>query len=266
MGKSKAHIEFGMATHIGMVREENQDNHGHFQQNHPGIEDEFGELFIVADGMGGHRAGRLASDLAVKTLSDTYFSTRNGTISERLQAAFRYANDMIYRESTEASDHAGMGTTCVALVLKDHRAFVGHIGDSRVYRINRSRIIQLTNDHTKVAEMHRRGIITEEEILTHPERHHLYRALGVRPEAEVDILSDISISTKEYFLLCSDGLYEYVSDDEMKQIVLSKSPQIACDTMIYMANERGGMDNSTVCVVRVDYSSSFLNRLGWWEQ
>ncbi|MFA6235054.1 MAG: Stp1/IreP family PP2C-type Ser/Thr phosphatase [Bacteroidota bacterium] len=255
-----------MSTHVGVVREENQDNHGHFHQHDTDLDDEFGELYIVADGMGGHRAGRLASELAVKTVSGVYFATQTGTISERLQTAFRSANDTIYKESMSDSAHAGMGTTCVALVLKDNRAFIGHIGDSRAYRINRNRIVQLTNDHTKVAEMYRRGILTQEEIVTHPERHHLYRALGVRPEAEVDILSDISISTKEFFLLCSDGLYEYLSDEEMKQIVLSKPPQIACDVMIHLANERGGVDNSTVCVVRVDYSTSFLDRLGWWEQ
>ena len=261
----KAVIEFGIATHVGMVRTENQDCYGEFPVNRRDIEDEGGKLFIVADGMGGHRAGRLASEIAVRTIAASYYETNGSSITERLQTAFQTANSVIYTHGVLHPEHAGLGTTCVALVLKDQGATIAHIGDSRVYRINKHGIWQLTQDHTKVAEMQRRGIITADEALTHPEKHHLYRALGVREGTEVDIISDISCMTREYFLLCTDGLYEYVTDAEMKKLVLSHPPQEACDRMILHANERGGHDNSTVCVARAHYTGSFLGRIKSWE-
>ena len=263
--KKKATIDFGSASNIGMIREENQDALGHFPPGHMDLEMPKGKMFIVADGMGGHRAGATASSMAVTTVSEEYFSYEGSSIPDCLQHAFQHANARIYELSSRDGEYSGMGTTCTALVLKDTSAYIGHIGDSRVYRITSNKVIQLTNDHSKVAEMVRRGIITKEEAKNHPERSHLYRAMGVRPSAEIDLVIDIALNTSESFLICTDGLYEYVQEEEMRQIVLSKRPQVACDFLIHEANDRGGRDNISVQVINVSYSGSFLEKLMWWE-
>ena len=258
----KTRIEYGVASHVGMVRSENQDCYGMF----PAVNGQAGNgvhLFIVADGMGGQRSGKLASDLAVRTVSEAYFQSADPQVASRLESAFRTANEAVFAYGSSHEDSAGMGTTCVALVLREQHASIAHIGDSRIYHIGKRGIMQLTKDHTKVAEMCRRGILTDEEAQTHPDRHQLYRALGVRAEAAVDIVPDFTVGTKEHFLLCTDGVYEYVTDQEMHDVVTSRSPQEACDRIVLLANERGGHDNSTVCVVRVQHTNSFLEHMRW---
>ena len=263
--KRKAIILFGAASDVGVVREENQDAIGSFPPDTLNIETQKGMIFIVADGMGGHRGGRTASSMAVMTIPEVYFSMRGATVAASLQRAFQTANTRIYEKSLSDPACSGMGTTCVVLVLQETNAYIGHIGDSRVYRITRNKVIQLTNDHSKVAEMVRRGIITREEARTHPERSHLYRALGVRAETDIDVIADIALTTSESFLLCSDGLYEYVDEQEMQSVVLAKKPQDACDHLVARANERGGRDNISVMIVTVNYSGSFLDKLMLWE-
>jgi protein phosphatase len=246
-----------------MVRTENQDCYGMFPAGGNGTAGDGAHLFIVADGMGGQRSGKLASDLAVRAVSAAWFQSTDPEVASRLEAAFRTANEAVFAYGSAHEDSAGMGTTCVALVLREQHACIAHIGDSRIYHIGKRGIVQLTSDHTKVAEMRRRGILTEEEALTHPDRHQLYRALGVRAEATVDIVPDFTVGTKEHFLLCTDGVYEYVTDQELHDLVTSRSPQEACDRIVLLANERGGHDNSTVCVVRVQYTNSFLEHMRW---
>ena len=259
----KTRIEFGVASHVGMVRTENQDCYGHFPTSANGQAGDGVQLFIVADGMGGQRSGKLASDMAVRTVAKAYFQSADPGMAGRLEEAFRTANEAVFSYGSAHQESAGMGTTCVALVLREQHAWIAHIGDSRIYHIGKRGIAQLTNDHTKVAEMRRRGILTDEEAQTHPDRHQLYRALGVRPQADVDILSDILVGTKEHFLLCTDGVYEYVADREMHDLVMNSAPQEACDRIVLLANERGGHDNSTVCVVRVQHTNSFLEHMRW---
>lgn len=244
-----------------MVRSENQDFFGKFPEGAANVSEK-DALYIIADGMGGHNAGREASELAVNTLSEAYFSRpESDPIADKINVAFDSANEYIYNYSVNNPQNAGMGTTCTALVLKKDKAFIGHIGDSRVYKITRAKIEQLTKDHSKVAEMVRRGLLTKEEAKIHPERSHLYRALGTKPEIEIDTLENIGLEGDITFLMCTDGLFNLVDDDEMKKIVLAQQPDEACRQLVALANERGGQDNITVQVIRVKGKTGFFRRL-----
>lgn len=234
-----------------MAREENEDFSGKFPEDSLDPSSPKGQLFIVADGMGGHNAGRTASEMAVKALASAYYSGQGGDATECLKRAFLGANEQIYERSKESREFQGMGTTCVALAIRGDRATVAHVGDSRAYRITGTRSERLTGDHSVVAQMVRQGILTEEEAKVHPQRSHLYRAMGVRPELEVDILGEIEIRENDYFLLCTDGLYGYLTDDELWEVVTSKEPPAACEQLVSVANARGGMDNITVQIVRI---------------
>lgn len=242
-------IVVGAATDIGKVRSENQDTYGIFPAI--GETDPKGRVFVVADGMGGHRGGKNASEIAVRTIGETFFAMTNGSTGEKLVEALETANDTIRHAAFKTPSLAGMGTTCVALALSDATAHVAHIGDSRIYRITDGKIIQLTEDHTLVAEMVRRGLLSEEEAMEHPERSVLYRALGTGPEVEVDLQPEIPLVASDRFVLGCDGLTNMVDDEEIHEIVMKAEPQDACDVLVRLANDRGGYDNVTVIVVQV---------------
>lgn len=252
-------ITFANLTDIGRVRTENQDALGKFPPDNLDISSPKGQLFVVADGMGGHAGGREASKLAVETIGKTYFAS-NGTIVESLKEAFNEANKMIYDESLNNPQLRGMGTTCIALVLQKGSAYVAHVGDSRLYRIASRSIEQLTNDHSKVAEMVRRGIISAEEAENHPERSMLYRAMGVSPKMEFDLMNGVQLGSDEYYLMCTDGLIGYMEAAELQEIVLSRPPDEACSLLVEHANRRGGIDNITVQIIHIK-SDSFLKSM-----
>jgi len=237
------------ASHRGRVRSENQDSYGQFPFDLREPPREKGRLFIVADGMGGHKAGRDASELAVETLAAAYYADPSQDAATSLQNAFVEANRRIYHQSLSNSLYSGMGTTCTALVLTNGRGVIGHIGDSRIYRVTRRKIVQLTEDHSRVADLVRRSIITKEQARTHPERSQLYRALGTRDAVDVDILPSVRLPSDCYCVLCTDGLFNHVHEDEMQSIVLARSPEDACSALVDLANERGGHDNITVQVI-----------------
>ncbi|MDZ7360215.1 MAG: Stp1/IreP family PP2C-type Ser/Thr phosphatase [candidate division KSB1 bacterium] len=243
-------ISYGHATHQGLKRTDNQDAFGKFPPDSLALSLPKGQLFIVADGMGGHAHGKEASAMAVQIVQQVYFADPNENIPDSLSRAFETANERIYQRATSTIEFRGMGTTCTALVLKDDRAYIAHVGDSRIYRITKSKIEQLTQDHTKVAEMKRLGILTESEAKSHPEKSHLYRALGIAPTVKVDLAADLPLRPGERFLLCTDGLAK-IAERELKQIVLANSPPEACDKLIELANARGGSDNSTAQVIWV---------------
>lgn len=240
-------IAYGAATDIGLVRSENQDSYGVFPEE-PAEGHYSGErLFVVADGMGGHKGGKRASTLAVEVVGKEYFSDAHKNLVNALQSA----NQTVHSAASRYATFSGMGTTCVGLVVDGNVVHVAHIGDSRAYRIKSGRIVQITEDHSAVAEMQRRGMLSAEEAERHPERSVLYRALGTKPVAEIDLSPDITVTDMEFFVLCSDGLTTMVQDAEILDIVESKPPQEACDSLIRLANERGGYDNITVIVIQV---------------
>ena len=201
--------------------------------------------------MGGHSGGQQASHLAVDVVRQAYFSYPTSKPAEGLKRAFMEANRSIYNSAALDASLKGMGTTCTALIMRENRAYIAHVGDSRVYRIRRRKIEQLTSDHSKVAELMREGVLTQKQAKTHPQRSILSRALGVEESVEVDIIDDITIRSGDFFLLCTDGLAK-VTDDEIQSIVRSNSVQDACEQLINVANDRGGDDNVTVQVIRIE--------------
>ncbi|HXG01029.1 MAG TPA: Stp1/IreP family PP2C-type Ser/Thr phosphatase [Bacteroidota bacterium] len=253
-------LTYAAKTDIGRVREENQDAVGKFPDGSVDLDLPKGQLFVIADGMGGHAGGQQASRLAVETIGRTYFAA-NAPIIESLKLAFQEANRAIYDCSVNHPQFYGMGTTCIAFVLHNGKGYAAHIGDSRLYRITRDGIVQLTNDHSKVAEMVRRGILTAEEARWHPERSMLYRAMGVTLNMQFDLLNDISVGTDDYFVMCTDGLSSLVEPGEIQDIVVGQPEHEACENLVRLANERGGYDNITVQIIHVKGENSFLKTL-----
>lgn len=256
-------VTFGSASDRGLKREDNQDSCGKFPQDDSSLQTPKGQLFVVADGMGGHAGGRHASQIAVQAIGELYFADGQHDIGQSLQHAVAAANQRIYEASTTSYEFYGMGTTCTVLVLQGEAAYIAHVGDSRAYRVTSNRIEQLTHDHSKVAEMQRLGIITEEEAKRHPEKSQLYRALGIYADLQVDLITGLTIQHGDHFLLCTDGLAK-VEAQELKKIVLAHSPVKACKKLIKLANARGGEDNATVQIVRVRKSNASKRNLFSW--
>jgi serine/threonine protein phosphatase PrpC/tetratricopeptide (TPR) repeat protein len=244
------HIEYGSRSDQGLIRSENQDYYGKFPVDSDDLNYPNGQLFVIADGMGGYERGKEASESAVRTIQQVYFSAVSTHISHNLKNAFEVANRKIYNLANSGDESVKMGTTCTALVLSVNKAYIGHVGDCRVYRIDKNSIEQLTLDHTQAAEMYRKGILSQEEIKSHSSKSVLVRAFGVQEKVEIDIIEKIKLKQNEYYVLCSDGLRE-ISKEEIKDIVINRSPQEACDDLIKMANDRGGHDNITVQVIKI---------------
>lgn len=211
-------------------------------------------LFLVADGMGGHRAGQVASGLAARAASATLRTLRD----ERRGAAWRLrtcvaaANAEILAGSRAKPELAGMGTTVVALLAEGDRLAVANVGDSRAYRVRGGAIERLTDDHTLVGELVRRGEISERAAALHPQRHVLLRALGVRRNVEPDVM-ELTPEPGDLYLLCSDGLTGHVDDEEIAELVAGVADlDVACERLVDLANARGGEDNITVVLVRCE--------------
>lgn len=208
-------------------------------------------LFIVADGMGGARAGEVASQTAIRAFDQ---GLPEGSPEETLPAMIQMANRVIHRQSFEDPDLAGMGTTMTAALVdaEGERVVIGHVGDSRAYRIRDGIIQRLTRDHSLVEEMRRRGQITQSEAEDHPQRSIITRALG--PEAEVDVdVQSVPAEPGDLFLLCSDGLTSMLEDETIRDaIVGADSLQEAVAQLVDEANFAGGRDNITVLLLQVE--------------
>jgi serine/threonine protein phosphatase PrpC len=207
-------------------------------------------LFAVADGMGGARAGEVASKIVVETLEEGL--PDGGSNEERLAAVVREANARIHELAQSDADRAGMGTTVTAAVVGDDAVSVAHVGDSRAYRIRDGELERLTTDHSLVGELVRRGRLTEEEAEEHPQKSVITRALGPEAAVEVDTRS-YPARPGDIFLLCSDGLTGMVSDDRILEVVTgAESLREAGQALIREANENGGRDNITVVLFRLE--------------
>ena len=244
-------IRYGHHTEVGKVRRENQDSAGMTPDPPSGVEDPRGVLFVVADGMGGHRAGRRASELAVSTILESYASAPPMEIPDLLRTAMGEANTRVFEEGSRIPAYNAMGTTCSVLVVQDSSAWLGHIGDSKIFLITPAGIRQLTTDHSRVWELFVRGVITREQARVHPERNLLTRALGTRPELEADISGPIPLPGGSLLVMCTDGLTNHVEDEEIRRLVVASPPQEAAEALVALANERGGTDNITVQIVEV---------------
>jgi PPM family protein phosphatase len=249
----KQFVTIGSATHPGMKKKENQDFHSwRFPEN--GNLNKKGILLVLADGMGGHLGGSVASRLAVDTAIAEYYKDASGIIQESLKSAFLKANETVLEKSRSDLGLQGMGTTLIAVVLQKDNLYFAHVGDSRGYAIYGNRITQFTRDHSIVAGLVKAGLITKEEALNHPDSNIITKAIGLFQDLSVDISEKhMQLNKGEYVLMCCDGLYKVVSDEEIvRTIIECREPDAVCGKLIEKANERGGPDNITVIVARIE--------------
>ena len=227
-------------THIGLVRASNQDS----LLLCPGKYD----LYGVADGMGGHKAGDIASMMAV-ALVKRFFSDVKPT-KEQLRKGIEEANQMIYEEQLYRSDLSGMGTTLTMIWEDKERILLGHVGDSRAYLLREKTLRQVSQDHSMVAEMVRDGLITPEEARRHPYRNIITRALGTDEWVDVDV-TEIEKRAGDIYLICSDGLSEYVQENQMQALLLEHDLEEAADLLLNLALKGGGRDNISLVIAEV---------------
>ncbi len=241
-----------LESDVGCVRTNNEDNGKVLFTEQPGR----GLLVVVADGMGGHEKGEVASQTAVDTITGFYPKAK-GTPSEALDGAFRRAHQAIRKLNGNHEGAACMGTTCTALALVDGKAWAAHIGDSRLYMVRDGGIYQLSEDMTMVMEMVRQGLLTLEQAEHHEDRNVLLHAMGTKPEFPLMLWKEpMDVRSGDSFLLCSDGLHDLVQDDEICSAVHKARPQDACRKLIQMAKDRGGYDNVTVAIVLAEEAKS----------
>lgn len=215
-------------------------------------------LYLVADGMGGHTAGQLASRLATRgcVAALRELAGSRASLTEKLRACVEAANREIYETAQAKPELTGMGTTLVALLAGAGRIALAHVGDSRAYLIRAGGIRRLTDDHSLVAELVRRQEISEESARGHPHRHVLTRALGVRRNVEPD-LAELTPALGDAVVLCSDGLTTHVDDAEIAAVAAKeRDVEAVCARLVDLANARGGEDNVTVALVRCDPDAS----------
>jgi protein phosphatase len=246
-------LEAASLTDTGQVRPNNEDAFGHFQPESEDERREKGCLFLVADGMGGHRGGEIASDLAVKTIRTSYFADSDENRAAALMAAVEEANRLILRESTTDPSLTGMGTTCTAMAIHNGFAYFVHIGDSRAYVLREGELVQLTQDHSLVGEMVRSGILSDEDARNHPKRNVITRSLGIQETVAADTpFSPFKLEKGDEFVLCSDGLTSMVEDGEIGAVLAENETDVGCRKLVDLANRRGGKDNVTILVVKVE--------------
>ncbi len=245
-------MEIGMCTDVGLMRPINED--AYFVSEYVA---DMGTLYvIVADGMGGHQAGEVASAAAVREVcrkinQNYHIDMTDDEVAALLERAVASANRKVYEMSREDAQMNGMGTTLTFLLLSGTKVYIAHVGDSRAYRIRDGAITRLTHDHSMVEELLRSGQITPKQAMEHPQKNVITRAVGTDRTVEPDIL-ETSAQPGDIFLLCTDGLTNQVSDSGLLAILAeSGSMQGAANAMVQAANAAGGPDNSTVVLFRV---------------
>lgn len=206
-------------------------------------------LFIVADGMGGHKAGEYASKTAVETIVEYIEENDSGLLVASMKKAIGEANKRVLKEAIVDIEKEGMGTTIVAATIKGDKLIVANVGDSRLYIVNESSITQLTTDHSLVEEMVRSGKLDRRDARNHPDKNKITRAVGVFPKVEVDFF-EAKIERGDTILLCTDGLTNMVEDEEIKRIILGQRDIVEkTATLIETANKNGGTDNITALLI-----------------
>ncbi len=242
-------LVFAKGTDVGRKRGHNEDYVDAFRLPDPEKRRKKGELFIVADGMGGHQAGEVASQKAVEAVSHEYYASPAGDVRGALVDAIEKANSLIYRLAQESSSRAGMGTTVVAAVVRGRELHLANVGDSRAYLLRNSKLTQVTRDHSFVQDQIEAGILTPEEARTHPQRNVVTRALGSKPDVKVDTFGG-QLQPGDTLLLCTDGLSEHVQDEDIAAMLRQYPPKEAVPRLIALANRRGGSDNITALVLQ----------------
>lgn len=252
-------VTFASLTDAGRVRARNEDCLGAFAPDDPDLLRRRGRLFVVADGMGGHARGDVASRLAVDTVRTAYYEDdHDGELLRALGASVERANEVLYGENAGLGGRATMGTTLTAVVIREGEAFVAHVGDSRVYFVRRREIRQLTEDHSLVSDLVRRGVLSAAEAEHHPSAHVISRAVGTSSAVPVELSGPLPLLGGDTLVLCTDGLSRLVAPGEIRRLAARRAPRLACQRLVALANRRGGPDNITLQVIRIGPSRHVL--------
>jgi PPM family protein phosphatase len=249
----KPGIEVAILSDIGCQRSNNEDSYLYWE---PADDLEFqrkGRLAVIADGMGGHDGGQEASRLAVETVRELYEQAFGDDPQEVLLECFASAHKRILFYAEQHLEFHGMGTTCTAIVIRGRQLYFAHVGDSRLYLVRGGQISRLTRDHSYVARLVESGIVRAEDAEKHPQRHILTAALGAGQQVAVDAGRGIALQDGDDLILCTDGLWGVVNEEELEHIVSAKTktPAESCAALVKLARERGGPDNITVQLLRV---------------
>jgi serine/threonine protein phosphatase PrpC len=269
--KSQRYV-YSAASDRGSIRERNEDYYGIFVPDTEEAADRLGILAVVSDGMGGHFSGAEASRTAVETIGLTYFEGSDASVSSIVKSRIATPSRRAARERHSASvvnnlrwsileanrqvfetvgeGHNGMaGTTCTAIVFLPETMHIAHAGDSRAYLARDGELRQLTDDHSVVGEMVRKGMISRKDANKHPQRNIITRAVGLRGQLDIDVEESIPVQPGDRVLLCTDGLFSMLDEDEILEIAAQGTPQKACDKLVRRAKEEGGVDNITVIIM-----------------
>lgn len=246
----------GAASDPGQQRANNEDSFIVLQP--PGLPAGLDAILVVADGMGGHQAGEVASQIIIDEFTRSFASPADRTQPVDLNRDWRQdlertiltANDDVREQAAQVPEHLGMGSTVVAIAIAGDRMYLGNVGDSRAYLVSDSRTYQISHDHSWVAEQVRAGVLAENEARHHPRKNVLTRAVGAVADLQVDV-SAFEISVGDYVILCTDGLTNVIDDEELVCAVGSHPPAEAAHKLIELANQRGAPDNVTVVIALV---------------
>jgi serine/threonine protein phosphatase PrpC len=245
-------VKFVARSEIGHARENNEDKFDFYEPDEEPLLAARGSVYLVCDGMGGHNAGQIASELAAKQFLHAYYHL-GGTAQEAARHAILQAHHYIAEMASKVPSRYGMGTTLTALILKQDEGILAHVGDSRCYRLREGVFEQLSRDHTLVARLVEQGIITPEQAKYHPQRNVIRQAVGVADPSEPlePDLETFALQAGDLYLLCSDGLTDMVDDAEIEAILRDEPPTRAAWRLVDRALANGGRDNITVVLVQI---------------
>ena len=244
-------IKRGMLSHPGMKRERNEDSVACHEPDAAHDVLRKGYVYVVADGVGGRQAGEVASQYIADGIVERYHRSATSDTREALAESIKLVNGELLERASQEQGEEGMATTLLAAVVKGGKLFLANVGDCRAYLIRDQRIEQLTEDHSFAAELVRIGRISEEEAVEHPQRSVITRYLGAEEVVEPDIF-ERGIQAGDIIVLCSDGLWSQLADEEISEIATGEEPFQAVKVLIDRANQRGGTDNVTAIILRVE--------------
>jgi len=245
-------VKFVARSEIGHARENNEDKFDFYEPDEEPLLAARGSVYLVCDGMGGHNAGQIASELAAKQFLHAYYHL-GGAAQEAARHAILQAHHYIAEMASKIPSRYGMGTTLTALILKQDEGILAHVGDSRCYRLREGVFEQLSRDHTLVARLVEQGIITPEQARYHPQRNVIRQAVGVADPSEPlePDIETFALQAGDLYLLCSDGLTDMVDDAEIEAILRDEPPTRAAWRLVDRALANGGRDNITVVLVQI---------------
>jgi PPM family protein phosphatase len=245
-------VRFSVKSDTGLIRTVNEDSF-FVKANYENLPD----IFVIADGMGGHNAGEIASKTAAEFTGEVLVNTPGAlTDADRIESdivnAMEKANQKVFEMSKAKSENSGMGTTLIVSIVYGRKLYIGHIGDSRVYIIKNDTIRKITSDHSLVEELLKSGTLTKEEAENHPKKNIITRAIGCSVVIDVDSYEQ-EVENGDVILMCTDGLTNMINENQIKDIIEKENDlSIVCDNLIMKANENGGEDNTTVILFRID--------------